>query len=114
MTTAKLDRLLKARADAWDALPDGTPLGSMSEAERARVDELSRIFNDSERAIVDYLKSQPAPVAIDGGIMLHLTADRLGFIELKKATGEPVWMNATKLRRTDWRNWLYRYPAATA
>jgi hypothetical protein len=108
-----LAELLAARTEALARPRRQVPWSTLTPARRAEEQKTLRDVANAERAILAVLLASPGPVRV-GDVVLHLTWDRLNFVELDRATGEPVWTSPTSLIQSGWRHWLYRYPARQA
>jgi len=111
-TTERLAKLLAARNDALGELTelDHTPLRKLRPTERVRVSVASDTFREADRRIVAELVDLDGPASV-GGVVLHLTHDRLNFVSLEPGTGRPIYMSPSA---KGWRASLYRYPTAAA
>jgi hypothetical protein len=85
-----LAELLAARTEALARPRRQVPWSTLTPARRAEEQKTLRDVANAERAILAVLLASPGPVRV-GDVVLHLTWDRLNFVELDRATGEPVW-----------------------
>jgi hypothetical protein len=108
-----LAELLAARTEALARPRRQVPWSQLEPARRAEEQKTLQDVRQAERAILAALLAAPGPVRV-GDVVLHLTWDRLNFVELDRTTGEPVWTSPTSLIQSGWRNWLYRYPERAA
>jgi hypothetical protein len=106
--TTDLATLLADRTAALAAPRREKPWCRLSPAEVAVERALIERREAAEAAIVAFLRSRPAPVAV-GDVVLHLTADRMHFVEIDRATGWPVYVRP---KVYGWRSLLHRYPNA--
>jgi hypothetical protein len=102
MTIRELSGLLARREAALDRQTHRLTLAEALANER--------VFGEADRAIVAELRRRNAPVRV-GAVDLHLTVDRLSFVQIDPASGRPIGDH--KSYRTT-RTLLYRYPARPA
>jgi hypothetical protein len=106
--TVSLADLLAQRNAALEAI-SGPPvaLRNMAPADQLRCYVASETFRETDARIVMELRQQPGPVRV-GGVVLHLTRDRLNFVSLDPETGRPVYVPPSD--HSSWTGILYRYP----
>jgi hypothetical protein len=111
MTTKDLADLLARRQAAWDELGhDDRDLRDLPPGRRMRMERASAEFRAADAAIVGELRRCNAPVRV-GDVELHLTRDRLNFVVVDLATGDPA---CNPSDRGSYRSLLYRYPGPAA